>query len=97
MDQAFTCPHCGAAVEYNLAGRNAKCTYCGSVIPVPEALWQPAEHARAIGHWKTYMLVFLIITVVLPTCGSILAAALGVGGGILAVFAPFVLRFLSGN
>lgn len=97
VTQTFTCPHCGAAVEYDGAGRSTKCSYCGSMASVPEALWQPVEHARAITQWKMYVLVFLTITLVLPTCASFVATVLGVGGGILAVFAPFVLRLLGGS
>ncbi len=97
MIQTFTCPSCGAAVEFLGVGRTTRCSYCGSAVAVPEALWQPLEHARSIGQWKTYVLVFLIITLVLPTCASIVATVLGVGGGILAVFAPFILRLLGGN
>jgi hypothetical protein len=56
-------------------------------------MWQPVEQAKTASRWTTYILIFLFITVVLPTCLSLLGAALGIGGGILAAFAPFVLRF----
>ncbi len=97
MTHGFDCPHCGGAIEYVGSGRSIKCTYCGRSVPVPEALWQPIEHAKSIGQWKTFVLVFLIITLVLPTFVSLLAKALGVGGGLLAVFSPFVIRLMGGN
>jgi len=81
-------------LEYSGAGRDMKCPYCGTTVQVPEAMWQPMEQAKTTSRWTTYILIFLFITVVLPTCLSLLGAALGIGGGILAAFAPFLLRFL---
>lgn len=92
MANTFNCPNCGAALEYSGSGRDTKCPYCGATVPVPEALWQPVEQARTASRWKLYVLIFLFITVVLPTCLSLLGAALGIGGGLLAAFAPFVLQ-----
>ncbi len=97
MSQTLACPNCGAAIEYLGSGHSVRCAYCRSTVVVPDALWQPIEHAQAIGQWKTYILVFLVVTLVLPTCASILATVLGVGGGILAAFAPFILRMFGAN
>lgn len=93
MPNTFNCPNCGAALDYAGSGRDTRCPYCGTTVQVPEALWQPVEQAKTTDRWKTYILIFLFITVVLPTCLSLLGAVLGIGGGILAAFLPFVLQF----
>ena len=33
---AFTCPHCGAGVRYDLSGGAVSCEYCGSLITLDE-------------------------------------------------------------
>jgi hypothetical protein len=93
LAQTFSCPNCGAMLEYGGSGRDMKCPYCGTTVQIPESVWQPVEQARNGNRWMTYILIFLFITVVLPTCLSLLGAALGIGGGVLAAFAPFILRF----
>ena len=69
-----------------------KCTYCGTTVEVPSGLWQPAEDARATGRWKTYIIVFLVVTVGIPTCASLVGTAAGIGASVLAAIAPFLLR-----
>jgi hypothetical protein len=69
-----------------------KCQYCGSTVAVPEQLWQPAEEAQTVSQWKKYLIVFLIITVGIPTCLGLLGAVLGVGGSIFAAIIPFIIR-----
>ena len=56
--QTFTCPGCGAKLEFNAAGQNLKCPYCDTEIAIdavsPEetegtsALWEP----MSAGEWK---------------------------------------------
>jgi hypothetical protein len=69
-----------------------KCPFCGTSLQVPEALWQPVEEAQAVGQWKKYLIIFLAVTVGLPTCLGLLGTVLGIGGGIFAAIIPFVLR-----
>ena len=91
MAQTFSCPSCGASVEHDGRRRTAKCAYCGTVAEVPQDVWQPAEKAQSIGKWKKWILIFLIVTVIIPTCLGIIGAVLGIGGGILGALAPFIL------
>jgi hypothetical protein len=91
MSQSFSCPSCGAALEYAGAGRTMKCTYCGTVVQVPEELWEPAEQAQTATQWKKYLIIFLLITVVLPTCVGLLGTVAGVSASIFAAIVPFVL------
>jgi hypothetical protein len=92
LDHSMNCPNCGAAVEYDERGRTMKCPYCGSSIEIPAELWQPVEEARSASRWKKYLVLFLIVTVGLPTCLGLLGTVLGIGGGIFAAIIPFVLR-----
>ena len=89
--QTFECPSCGGSLEYNGAGRTTKCPYCGTVAQVPEALWQSLEQVQTTRQWQKWIVIFLLVTVVLPTCLGLLGTALGVGGGLLAAIVPFVL------
>ena len=91
MAPTFSCPSCGAGLEHAGKGRTAKCPYCGTVAQVPQDLWQPVEQAQATGHWKKWIAIFLLVTVVIPTCLGIVGTVLGIGGGILGALAPFIL------
>jgi hypothetical protein len=88
---AFECPSCGGALKYAGRGRTAKCPYCGTVAQVPSDLWQPVEQAQSTQQWKKWIAIFLLVTVVLPTCLGLLGAALGIGGGIFATILAFIL------
>jgi hypothetical protein len=79
-------------LDYGGAGRTMKCPYCGTSVQVPAELWQPAEQAQTISQWKKYLIIFLILTVGLPTCLALLGTLLGIGGSIFAVILPFILR-----
>lgn len=93
MVQSFSCPSCGGTLEYNGSGRTMKCPYCGTVAQVPEDLWQPIEQARTASQWKRWIIIFLVVTVGIPTCLSIVGAVVGIGGGIFAAIIPFILSF----
>jgi len=92
MTDTFNCPRCGAGLDYRGSGRTMECSYCGTKLDVPEEFWGAAEAAETARRWKRYGILFLILTVGLPTCLGLLATVLGIGGSILAVILPFVLR-----
>ncbi len=94
MPQPFNCPNCGATLDYSGVGRTMKCPYCGTLVQAPEQLWQPAEEARTVNQWKKYILIFLLITVGLPTCLGLVGTVVGIGGGIFAAIIPFIIRLL---
>jgi hypothetical protein len=97
MTETFSCPNCGGALEYGGAGRTMKCPYCGTTVQVPEQMWSAVEQAQTASQWKKYVIIFLIITVGLPTCLSLLGLVLGllgIGAGILAPILAFFLHFL---
>jgi hypothetical protein len=70
-----------------------KCSYCGSTVDVPQELWQPAEEAQTASKWKKYVIIFLIVTVGLPTCFSLLGVIAGIGGTVVGVVVPFLAGF----
>ena len=94
MAHAFSCPSCGGTLEYLGGGRTVKCPYCGTVAQVPEAYWQSVEQAQSASQIKKWIILFLIVTVGLPTCLGIVGTVFGVGGGILAGFLPFILSIV---
>jgi hypothetical protein len=61
------------------------------VAQVPQEFWQSVEQAQALGKWKKWIVIFLVVTVVVPTCLGIVGTLLGIGGGILGALAPFIL------
>jgi hypothetical protein len=89
--QTFSCPSCGATLEYDGKGRTAKCQFCGTVAQVPQEFWQSVERAQTMEQWKKWIVLFLVVTVVIPTCLGIVGTVLGIGGGILGALAPFIL------
>ena len=92
MTQTLSCPRCGASLEYHGTGRTMQCSYCATILDVPEEFWGAAEAAETARRWKRYVILFLVLTVGLPTCLGLLGTVLGIGGGILAVILPSVLR-----
>jgi hypothetical protein len=61
------------------------------VAQVPQEFWQSVEQAQALGQWKKWIVIFLVVTVVIPTCLGIVGTLLGIGGGILGALAPFIV------
>ena len=88
MAQTFNCPNCGAAIEYSGTGRTIKCQYCSTVVQVPEELWRSQEARQTVTQWKKYVLIFLVITVGVPLCFSLLGTFVGILGAILGLLAP---------
>jgi len=103
MPQTFYCSNCGASLEYPGTGRTMQCSFCNTNTEVPETIWQAAESARqevemkqTQKKWGKYLLIFLAITVGLPTClgliGTLVATLFGFGGAIIGILAPFLAK-----
>jgi hypothetical protein len=56
-----------------------------------ESLWEPREQAEFTRQWKKWIVVFLVLTVGLPTCLGLVGTVLGIGGGIFGAVVPFIL------
>lgn len=105
MTQTFSCPNCGGTIEYT--GQTAQtgiqtisCGYCGNLVAVPVELWQPiaeAKNAQTVNQWTKYLIIFIIVVFVVPTCLGVIGTLLGIGGsiigGIVAILAS-LLPFL---
>ena len=94
MTQSFNCPSCGGTLEYQGTGKTMKCQYCGTVVQVPEEFWREAEQAQTTNQWMKYILIFLAITVGLPTCLALFGTVFGIGSSIFAAILAFTLHFL---
>src|SRR5262245_42903758 len=90
MAQSFNCPNCGGALDYAGSGRTMKCPYCATTVPVPEEFWREQETAKAISQGKKYVIIFLLITVGLPTCLGLFGLLLGFGGTLLGIAASLL-------
>ena len=90
--QTFDCPSCGAGLEYSGFGRTVRCAYCANSVAVPEELWRPVENARSVRRWLVYLVIFLVLTVVLPTCIGLFGALLGVIIPIFTALLGFIIQ-----
>ena len=81
----FTCNQCGASLEYSGSGQTMICPYCQSIIQIPEEVWQPVETAKTTRQWTKYIILFLILTVGLPLCLTIVGSVFGLFGSILGI------------
>ena len=103
MAQTFNCTGFGAVLEYHGEPEHTMlCQYCGTNVHVPEEYWQEAELKQTMNKWGKYLIIFLVITVGIPTClgliGSILGIWIGLLGALLGIGAPFfgiIARFLT--
>jgi hypothetical protein len=100
MAQTFNCTGCGAAMEYTGGlERTMICKYCGTAVPVPEEFWREVESKQTMSKWGRYLVIFLVLTVGVPTCLGLVGALLGIGGSIIgtivAILAPFASLLFS--
>ncbi|NUM49311.1 MAG: hypothetical protein HUU38_31810 [Anaerolineales bacterium] len=92
MSPTFSCPNCGGTLEYTgqaaqTGVQTISCGYCGNLVAVPNELWQPIEDAKTaqtVNQWTKYLLIFIIVVFVVPTCLGVIGALLGIGGSIIA-------------
>ena len=93
MAQTFNCTGCGAALEYTGGTEHTlRCQYCGTSVPVPEEFWREAEVKQTLSKGMKYLIIFLIITVGIPTCLGLVGTILGIGGSIFGIIIDFLVR-----
>lgn len=91
MTQTINCTSCGAALVYSGGAEHTlHCQYCGTSTPVPEEFWREAEAQAAMSKWGKYLIIFLVITVGIPTCLALVGSILGIGGSILGIIIGFL-------
>ena len=102
MSQTFSCPNCGGTIEYTgqaaqTGVQTISCGYCGNLVAVPNELWQPVEAAKTaqtVNQWTKYLVVFIIIVFVVPTCLGLVGTLLGVGGSIIGIIVSILAPLL---
>ena len=94
MSQNFNCPHCGATNEYPGAGDTVRCAYCGSEARPPEEMVNQAALARIGSKAKVWIILFVAVVFVLPTCIGLGGTLIGIAAGILGAIAAFVAAFI---
>ncbi|HEY5271159.1 MAG TPA: hypothetical protein VII97_12540 [Anaerolineales bacterium] len=96
MPQTFNCTGCGAALEYTGGPEHTiSCQYCGTSMPVPEEFWREAEVKQTMNKWGKYLIIFLVITVGIPTCLGLVGTLLGIGGSIFGIIIAFFAQIFT--
>ena len=97
MTQKFNCPNCGASNEYSGEGDTVHCAYCGSDVHPPEDMVNQATVARISSKAKVWIILFVVVVFVLPTClafgGTLLGIAASIFGAIIAFLASLIGLF----
>ena len=98
MPQSFNCPSCGASLEYAGVEHSVACPYCKNSVPVSEELWHAAvaaqeqvELQKNEKRWGKYLVIFLVITVGLPVCLSLVGTVVATVASVLGITLPFIL------
>jgi hypothetical protein len=96
MASKFNCPQCGGANEYTGEGNTVRCQFCGSDVRAPEEMVNQATVARVSSKAKVWIILFVIVVFVIPTClglgGTLIGIAASILGTLAAVLAPFFGR-----
>jgi hypothetical protein len=92
MANYFECPRCGGRIEAVSAEPKIACEYCAALVDVPEELRQAigeVQAARTIKNARKWVILFIVIVFVVPTC-------LGVAGSLVGIATPIFALLLSG-
>lgn len=91
MASRFNCPHCGGTNEYTGEGDAVRCQFCGSDVRPPEDMLASARVVRVSSKAKAWIILFVVVVFILPTCiglgGALLGIAASVIGALVAIFA----------
>ncbi|HSQ39699.1 MAG TPA: hypothetical protein VLM78_06030 [Anaerolineales bacterium] len=93
MASKFNCPNCGGANEYAGEGNTVRCQFCGSDVPVPSEMVNQVAQVKLGSKARTWLIIFVIVVFVLPTCiglgGTLIGVAASIIGTLAAIFASF--------
>ena len=93
MASKFNCPNCGGANEYAGEGDTVHCQFCGSDVRPPEEMVNQARVVRVSSKAKVWIVIFIIVVFVLPTCigfgGTLISIAASIIGTLVGIFASF--------
>ena len=94
MASKFNCPNCGAPNTYSGEGDTVHCKYCGSEVHPPEEMVTKATVERVSSRAKVWIIIFIVVVFVLPTCigfgGTIIGIAASILGALASIFASFI-------
>lgn len=93
MPGKFNCPQCGGANEYAGEGDTVRCQFCGSDVRPPQDMLNQAAVTRLSSKAKTWIIIFVIVFFVLPTCIGFGGALLGIVASIIGTLAAFFASF----
>jgi hypothetical protein len=93
MAKNFNCPHCGATNKYPGAGDTVRCAYCGSDVRPPEEMVNQAALARFGSKAKVWIILFVVVVFILPTCIGLGGTIIGIAASILGALAAFFASF----
>jgi predicted RNA-binding Zn-ribbon protein involved in translation (DUF1610 family) len=93
MASKFNCPNCGAPNTYGGEGNAVVCSYCGQEVRPPEEMVNQAAVARFSSKAKVWIILFIIVVFVLPTCIGFGGTLIGIAASIIGFFASFIGAF----
>ena len=96
MSQKFNCPNCGASNTYSGEGNTVRCAYCGGDVRPPDDMVNQAAVARFGSKAKVWIILFIVVVFVLPTCIGFGGTLIGIGASILGAIAAFFASFIGG-
>jgi predicted RNA-binding Zn-ribbon protein involved in translation (DUF1610 family) len=94
MAQNFNCPNCGASNEYSGEGDTVKCAYCGQDIHPPADMVNQAAVARFSSKAKVWIILFIVVVFVIPTCLTLGGTLLGIFGTIIGIIFGILGSFI---
>ncbi len=89
MSQTFACPNCGAKIEAAGSTTSVRCAYCDSIVPVAPEIKEAIQQAQVAQTSRTvgkYVIIFVVVIFVVPTCIGLCAALVGVLAPLVAIF-----------
>ena len=96
MAGEFNCPKCGGANEYTGDGDTVRCQYCGSDVHPPQDMVNRARVARISSKARIWIILFIVVVFVLPTCIGFWGTLIGIAGSIIGTLAGIFASFLGG-
>ncbi len=94
MANTFNCPQCGAQNTYTGDGKTVRCAFCGSSVLVPEQMVIEAATQRFTSQAKIWIILFVVVVFVLPTCLGFGGVLLGILGTIFSMLAGFIATLI---
>ena len=96
MPGEFNCPNCGGTNEYAGESDTVRCQYCGREVAPPHEMVSQAKLARISSKAKVWIVLFVLVVFVLPTCIGFWGALAGIAASIIGTLAAIFASFTGG-